>query len=155
METNVINTEEPVGLGGWLVVVGIGIIIAPFNLVATTFPIYLSLPEVLEAFPSFGGRFVLVLETSFNLIYFFACLYSIRLFFLRHYLFPIAFIVISIANLSFQIVDGLLASIVLEMGTFFDHFKIVFPTFISVLIWVPYMRRSKRVKNTFVEGKNA
>lgn len=74
------------------------------------------------------------------------------LFFKKKKLFPRCFIGISLFTLLYGLIDALAARVVLPNEPIFDPdtMKELIRTFIGILIWVPYMLKSKRVKVTFV-----
>ena len=150
------------GLGGWLILVGIGVVVGPFRLAAEFVPLYYSIFtdgtfEVLttqgsEAYNPMWGP-LLVFETIFNSLIILASCYLIYLYFSKHYLFPKVYITIVLFSLVFIPVDAWLASFVLPDEPMFDPAttKELAKTIFTAVIWVPYMLISKRVKVTFVE----
>ena len=87
-----------------------------------------------------------------NLAFLAAGLALIVLFFLRSRRFPALFIGTAVANLLYVLGDAWLGSIVLPDEPMFDAdtAREVGSSAVGVLVWVPYMLASKRVKNTFV-----
>ena len=157
------NDNELKGLGGWLVLVGIGVVISPIRMLVTIPPIYLPLFqdgtwEVLttvgsEAYiPYFGA--LLVGEIVINLIMLIASLLLIYLFFSKHYLFPKLFIGILLFTLIFILLDAWLVTVILPGEKMFDPETTMefLRTLIPSVIWIPYMLISKRVQATFVEN---
>ena len=151
------------GLGGWLILVGIGVVIGPFRLAAEFVPLYYGIFtdgsfEILtspgsEAYHSLWGP-LLIFETVFNLLMILASSYLIYLYFSKNYIFPKIYITIVLFSLVFIPADAWLASFVLPDEPMFDPIttkEFARTLFISV-VWVPYMLISKRVKSTFVEN---
>lgn len=151
------------GLGGWLILIGIGVVIGPFRLAAEMVPLYYGIFtdgtfEVLttqgsEAYHVMWGPLI-VFETVFNSLLILASCYLIYLYFSKHYLFPKVYIAIVIFSLVFIPFDAWLASFVLPDEPMFDSAttKEFARTIFTTVVWVPYMLISKRVKATFVEN---
>ena len=156
------NHNELKGLGGWLILVGIGVVIAPIRLLVTYIPIYKPIFEdgTWEALTSVSSNAynplwgpLLIGEIAYNSIMVAASIYLIYLFFSKHYLFPKLYIVIVATSLVFIPVDAWLVTKILPTKPMFDPetTKEIIRVLIGGLIWVPYMLISKRVKATFVE----
>lgn len=154
--------SELKGLGGWLILVGIGVVLAPVRLLATYIPIYLpifsdgtwaALAAVESpAYHPFWGP-LLVGEVIFNSCMVAASVYLIYLFFSKHYLFPKVYITIAAVSLVFIPLDAWLVSFVMPDENILDPqtLKEFGRALVGGLIWVPYMLLSKRVKATFIE----
>ena len=150
------------GLGGWLILVGIGVVVGPFRLAAELVPLYYGIFtdgsfEILttqgsEAYHVMWGPLI-VFETIFNLLVILASCYLIYLYFSKSYLFPKLYISIVIFSLVFIPFDAWLATFVLPDEPMFDPAtsKELARTLFMAVVWVPYMLISKRVKATFVE----
>ncbi len=151
------------GLGGWLILVGLGIVISPIGLLATLVPRYKPIFEdgTWEALTTAGSEVynpyfssLLVGEITVNTIIVAASIYLIYLFFSKHYLFPKLYIGIIGASLIFILLDAWLVTKVFPGEPMFDpettkeFMKSLFPG----VIWIPYMLVSKRVRVTFVES---
>lgn len=150
------------GLGGWLILVGIGVVMNPIRLLVTLVPIYKPIFEdgTWEALttegsevyrPYFGS--LLIGEIAFNAIILAASIYLIYLFFSKHYLFPKLFIGVAAASLIFIPLDAWMVSKVFPGEPMFDLETAA--EFVRALIvgaiWVPYMLVSERVRVTFVD----
>lgn len=150
------------GLGGWLILVGIGVVMNPIRLLVTLVPIYKPIFEdgTWEALttegsevyrPYFGS--LLIGEIAFNAIILAASIYLIYLFFSKHYLFPKLFIGVAAASLIFIPLDAWMVSKVFPGEPMFDPETAA--EFVRALIvgaiWVPYMLVSERVRETFVD----
>lgn len=156
------DNNELKGLGGWLILVGFGVVIAPFRLAYEYGPMYYSLftdgtyefvtnPSSEIYHPLWGP--LLIGEAIYNSFMVFATVYLLYLFFSKHYLFPKVYIAIVGISLVFIPLDAWIGSFVLIDEPIFD--PVTMHEFLRVLIggiiWVPYMLMSKRVKATFVE----
>jgi len=152
------------GLGGWLILVGLGVVIGPIRMLVQTAPIYLPIfsdgtfgiltnPDSDYYIPYIGAY--IVGEVICNAIILLASIYLIYLFFTRHYLFPKFYILIVAGSVIFILFDA-------WIGTFFFPDEPLMDeeiarefgrVLIGALIWIPYMLVSKRVKLTFIEHR--
>ncbi len=151
----------PSGLGGWLILVGFGLLLAPLKLlgfVVQSFPpiVQDGTWEVLttpgsEAYHPLWAPLLLG-ELVVNLAFIGAGVALLLFFFLRSRRFPTLYIAVTIANLLFLLSDAWLGSIVVPDEPMFDAdtARELGRSVVGALIWVPYMLASKRVKNTFV-----
>lgn len=145
------------GLGGWLTLVGIGLVISPIALLIQVW-IYQVEPltgwgELFFLFPSLKP--LLIVEVLANLVLFVFSLHLLVLFFKMHHLFPQRFIIFYIVNIAVLLldiwaVDTFFPAAVLSAREFLRDFL---PPFISGAIWIPYMLMSRRVELTFVLGE--
>lgn len=160
---NMSENSESKGLGGWLVLVGLGVVLAPIRLLVTYIPTYKPIFEdgTWEALTTFGSEYynpmwapLLIGEISYNFILVVASLYLIYLFFSKNYLFPKLYICIAVVSLIFIPLDAWLVTKVLPDQPMFDPetTKEFARSLAGVVIWVPYLIVSKRVKATFVEN---
>lgn len=154
-------SDEPEGLGGWLILVGLGVVLAPFRvgffLLSTYVPIFTEgIWETLttpgnEEYHAFWGP-LLIFEIVFNLLLIVSWLTLAVLFFTKHRLFPYVFSGVMLVALVFIPIDALAFKLVWPDEPVFDPdtTKQLVQQVIGCLIWVPYMFVSRRVKNTFV-----
>lgn len=157
------DNRELKGLGGWLILVGLGVVIGPFRMVAEVGPLFYSIFtdgtfEILttpgtEAYHPLWGP-LLIFEAVFNSLMVLASFCLIYLFFSKHYVFPRIYIAIVLLSLFFVPLDAWIGSFVVTDEPIFDPAtaKEFARTLIAAVIWVPYMFVSKRVKATFVES---
>lgn len=150
----------PSGLGGWLILVMIGMILTPIRLgtfIATTLvPLYrngtweiLTSPGSESYHPLWAP--LLIFEFVVNLVFILACMALLGLFFTKSRRFPRMFIIFIAANLIFLVVDYVLGGQIPAVAAEGPVGAVeIVRTLIAALIWVPYMLVSKRVKNTFV-----
>jgi hypothetical protein len=155
------QSRGPTGLGGWLILVCIGLFVGPFRvlalLVETYLPIFqdgtwefVTTPGTDAYHPLFGP--LLLFEVLWNVALVGAAVTLLFLFFKRSQKFPKFYIVVAVAQLLFLIIDTWLASSLLVDEPVLDPETIqaFSQQLVTVLVWVPYMRVSKRVKNTFL-----
>jgi hypothetical protein len=150
------------GLGGWLALVGVGIIISPLRIIGQIFPIYsemfsngswaaLTTPGT-EAYNPLWTP-ILMGEMAINGGLVLVWGFITFLFFSKKRVFPKWYIGILLFTLAFILVDALTIKAVLPNEPVFDAetAKELGRTIFVALIWVPYMLVSKRVKATFVK----
>ncbi len=153
----------PVGLGGWLILVGVGVCLAPIRLLFElryypdlftdgTFAV-LTDPGF-EGYHPFWGPLILG-ELAFNVLMLLATLLLVGLFFTRHHWFPRFYILLLILSLLFIPIDIWLTTLVLPGEVVLDNDSLgqLVRLVVSSVIWIPYMLRSRRVRNTFVRGR--
>jgi hypothetical protein len=141
----------PSGIGGWLILLAIGQLLAPLRMaldIATSTTEYLKLPQTPE------WRSIVVGETALNLALLALVVVTSWFFFAKSARFPGLFLIQWFAIPTILFLDCLLVSVVL--GTSFldalmdDSSIPVLGSFMSAGIWMCYIARSKRVQNTFV-----
>ncbi len=150
------------GLGGWLILVGLGIIASPIKISVQVYPVYsklftsgswaaLTTPGTEAYHPLWAP--ILISEISINVVLALTWLFIAFLFFAKKRLFPKWYIGILVFTLTFMLVDAVAIKAVLPNEEIFDPdtIKELARTLVTMLIWVPYMLMSKRVKATFVK----
>ncbi len=156
-----VENPELAGLGGWLILVGFGVVVSPLRMILQIYPPYtemfsngyweiITTPGSQSYNPAFAS--ILIGEMILNGILFFSWIYIAFLFFLKKRDFPKWYIGIMAFTLIFIIGDALL------LMAFFPSISIADPetikeivqAIIGAAIWIPYMLVSKRVKATFV-----
>jgi hypothetical protein len=162
-EVTMTDGKGPKGLGGWLIVVGIGVVSTPIRMLVSALPVYWSIftDGTWQAITSKSSEFynpyfarLVVGEVIVNLILFGLSICLIYLFFKKHHRFPRLYIYMLIGSLLFVFLDAWLVSKVFPGIPFFDA-EMALPLWgalFGALIWVPYMLVSERVRLTFVEG---
>lgn len=155
------NPKGPVGLRGWLILVGFQVVFAPFSVLFVLIMAYLPLfidgtwesltTPGTEQFHPFWGP-LLVFEIVGNLAFFVASIVLAVLFFRKSRWFPKVYIALMLLNIANTLVDVWLASFVLPNEPMFDPdtMKTLTRSIFGLAIWGSYMLHSKRVKNTFV-----
>jgi hypothetical protein len=150
------------GLGGWLVLVGLGIVISPLRIIGMVFPIYSEIFsngswEVLttpgtEAYNPLWAP-ILYGEMAINGALVLVWIFVAFLFFSKKNAFPKWYIGMLLFTLAFILVDALAIKAMLPNEPIFDPetTKELGRSLIASLIWIPYMLVSKRVKATFVK----
>lgn len=157
------NEEKKLeGLGGWLILIGLGIVFSPLKIIALVFSTYSEIFsndawEVLtkpgtDAYNPLWGP-ILIGEILINTILVVAWVFIAFLFFTKKKVFPKWFIGILLFTLIFILIDALAIKLVLPNEPIFDEetAKEFVRTLIISLIWIPYILISKRVKATFIK----
>ena len=144
------------GLGGWLILVGIGVVLGPFISSNMVFQAYIPLftDGTLEILMSSDPLLVQIvyLEVIVNSALILLSIYLIYLFFWKKTTFPKLYILLLLSSLAFIIIDAFLVKIASPNDPVFDPetTKTIIRLGVTAAIWVPYMRMSKRVKATFI-----
>ncbi len=149
------------GLGGWLILVGIGIVLGPLQILFMIGTIYVPIFQdgTWEMLTSPGSPVydaawapLLLGELAFNTGMLIASLYLAFLYFTKRRFFPKLFIILTLVSLVFIPLDAWLVSLVLPGEPMWDPITIreFTRTAVATAIWVPYMLVSIRVKQTFV-----
>lgn len=151
----------PAGLSGWLVLVGLGLVVTPLRLASyvlqTLLPMFsdgtwhvLTTPGSANYHPLWGPW--LLAEIVINLFFVAASLYLLFLFFRKSWRFPKLYVGYLIANLLFVVADAFAVQFVLPDRPILDPetMRDLIRSLVGVALWVPYVFLSRRVKNTFV-----
>jgi hypothetical protein len=161
-DTGIVKPDSgPEGLGGWLILVCIGLFVSAgrilFQLHQTFVPIFLDGTWLLLTTPASENYHplwmpLLLFEIAWNVCSFLLVIYLIGLFFKKSSRFPAIYIVLLSLGAPFILVDAWLLTWILPDEPMLDpdSAKELFRSIVGLLIWVPYMVVSKRVKNTFV-----
>ena len=153
--------KDKEGLGGWLILVGIGLVFGSIGLLAHL-NVYkeifsdgtweaLTLQSSDAYTPLFG--ILMSLELIGNCVFLIAYICLTFFFFKKKRNFPKFYIIIILANLAFVLVDILFTKVVFPAEQMFDSetSRDVIGQIVSCAIWIPYMLKSVRVRNTFVK----
>ncbi|WP_376690613.1 DUF2569 domain-containing protein [Wenzhouxiangella sp. EGI_FJ10409] len=157
------ENRGPEGLGGWLILVGIGIVVGPFRMAFIMLETYRELGAngTWEILTTQGSGFyypelaaLIVVEMVVNLAILAASVYVAYLFFTKRRSLPAWYIGVAVFSLVFVLVDAIVVSAMLPDMPLLDSetAREMGRSLIQVCVWVPYMLVSKRVKNTFVNG---
>lgn len=155
------ENKELKGLGGWLILVAIGLVANAAILAVATFPLLNILSSDMWAFlieyqpevfnrRMWWGLWGLI---AANAVLLSAFLYLIYLFFKKHYLFPRSFIIIQVIAFIILLPYSYVASFLdpSDPSPVFDAG--LFRSALMTMIWIAYMLKSKRVQLTFVEHR--
>ena len=149
------------GIGGWLILVAIGIVVTPIRivmLIMTTYPEIFS-TGTWEALTTQGSETynplwapIIIGEILINFGLILVWLYMAYKFFTKSRDFPKWYIGIAVFSLVFIVADAFVVKLVLPNKPVFDPdtIKELVRSVIMVVVWVPYMLVSKRVKATLI-----
>ena len=148
------------GLGGWLILVGLGVIISPlYSLMAINeyLPIFQeNLIEELVSINPFWEYYIWT-EIIVNLIIFLCSVYAVFLFFTKKTFFPKFYICLLCGISAFMVLDTVVGEMLLQEIDYEEQYTDsesrmeTGKALLSTIIWVPYLLFSKRVKATFVK----
>ncbi len=150
------------GLDGWLVLVGLGIVISPLRSIVMLFSTYsemfsngswdaLTTPES-EAYNPLWAP-ILYGEMAINGALILTYIFVALLFFSKRKAFPKWYIGMLIFSPAFILLDALAIKAALPNEPIFDPktIKELGYSLIGPIIWIPYMITSKRVRATFIK----
>jgi hypothetical protein len=149
---------SPRGIGGWLLLVALGLVAQPFRLVSTMAQTYapldadtwrqLTTPGMQAYHPMWGP--LLTFEIAGNIVLVIGSVVLLFLFFAKKRIFPRAVVMFMVASLIFLAADELLGNMIPDITS--DHKSIteIIRYALTAAIWIPYFLTSKRVKATFV-----
>jgi hypothetical protein len=157
------NKNELKGLNGWLILVGIGVLIMPVRLLISGIKIFKPIldKDVWAALTTIGSAAynplwapLLIGEVFYNVLMFGSSLVLVYSFFFKRSYFPKLFIVVAITSLLITVFDAWVVTIILPNESLFDAdtTQAVRRNLMTSIVWVPYMLLSKRVKATFTES---
>jgi hypothetical protein len=153
------------GLRGWLILLGIGVVIGPIRSFSSGF-VWFSQASImlndgtLEVMTTPGSEYyhglwlpLFVFELIYAVALCFAALYLVYLFFTKHAWFPKVYIIISLIGIGVTALDAWLVTLILPNASMFDveSGRLFIQQIIGAIIWIPYLLSSERVKATFVE----
>jgi hypothetical protein len=150
------------GIGGWLLLVLLGLVITPFRafgmVITTHLPIFTSgrFNELIDpASPDYHPLWAVLLpfEVLFNVLVGSAAIVGLVLMFRRSRAFPKWMIGFYLFSAGFVIADLIVAQLIPAVAAqdMSEAAGETIRALVAAAIWVPYMRVSKRVKATFVE----
>ncbi|MCU8150880.1 DUF2569 domain-containing protein [Vibrio vulnificus] len=162
--TEVSERNEPLKIGGWLILIAIGVIIAPvrlFYFVGVSYPSIFT-DGTWEALTTYGSEIysplwgpIIIGEIVGNLLFAFLGLYLAYLFFTKKSVFPKWYLGLTITSTVFLLIDAYLVSIVapeIEMFNSDTTLEVVRSLF-SLCVWSPYLLFSQRSKGTFTKAR--
>lgn len=150
------------GVGGWLILVTIGLVVTPIRILVLVFSTYapiftgdawslLTTPGTAAYNPLWKP--MLLFELFGNVVFFLWAIALLVLLFGHKRIFPKLMIAFYLGNLLFVGLDFLLASNIPAVASNDDASSVgeLIRSIIVCLVWVPYFLQSERVKQTFTE----
>lgn len=158
------DKTELKGIGGWLILVAIGVTLSPFIAAGMDYATYSQAfsADTWNALtnsnsPAYTPYYALTVfaEMIISVIIDTYLFYLAYLFYKKKSGFPSLYIKLVFAIFAFTIIDIFVVSLVFPVLTVKDLFdpltiKAISQSIMAILIWVPYMKKSVRVKNTFI-----
>lgn len=152
------RTTEPKGIGGWLFFPILGMVLAPLWAVvsiARSFEVLLNL----STYPSLFQSLVIVETTAIVFVSIIAPVYLIGKLNSKSQYFPRRYIQWMFCVAAFVVLDTLAIYLMFKEQVdagklqIFDNetIRAWSQAIVGILVWVPYMLKSRRVRNTFVE----
>ncbi len=143
-------------IGGWLVLIAIGLIITPFRIIYQLFFTTTFYDEITWLSGWRLGNYTLLGLTVFELVYNIAivifAILLIVLFFERRSSLPKLIIIYFWMNVAISVVDAIIGFAYLtDTAERNETYKTLFRNLIAAAIWIPYFHTSTRVRETFVE----
>ncbi|MCG7530739.1 DUF2569 domain-containing protein [Psychrobium sp. MM17-31] len=156
------NEATALPIGGWLILVAIGVVIAPFRVsfeMASLFiPIFtdgtwdMFVEPTSEHYAPLLAAFI-ASEIVINLLIISCSFYLMVLFFKKKRYFPHWYFGLALASTGFILFDAAIAKIVFfpEIEMFdIDTIRALARSGFALLIWTPYLFVSQRAKDTFI-----
>lgn len=152
---------SPTGIKGWLLLVAFIVIVSPIRIAIESFhDFYITLiaenlwepltnPMSEYYIPYFKGT--AILELSVNMLLILTWLYIGFLFFTKKKLFKKSFVLLLVITPVVIILDATIAGAVLNINILDqDTIKSIIQSVFAAIIWSAYIKKSKRVMNTFI-----
>lgn len=161
VENNTLQNNEKVnaGLSGWLALVGLGLIV---GILMEVYELFGYFPLLADTYDIPGYLTFLQFEFLVTIVFTISLVYLLYLYFKKNKNFPKYYIIFLISTVIFALLDHFLLA-TLDVPTQ-EQQKIindvlsqnsgeVVKTIIVSIIWGTYMKKSKRVKATFIKDK--
>jgi len=139
------------GIGGWLILVAIGVVGAPLYALSVLSEILSLISGEDFQFLSLSIKAFVWFEMLFWGMMLLISAYVVFLFFKKKRDFPNWYIAIFLLFIAFSVSDMMVVNLLLPEEPLEDMIVAGFRTVIQAAIWIPYLLKSKRVRLTFVE----
>jgi len=152
-------------IGGWLVLVAIGLCVTPFRMLFDFFHnfqdffginTWIYITQKHNSFQQLFNSVLVVFELVYNSVFIVFSVLVLLLFFRRRSIAPRMVIIFYASTFIFLTLDSLIAFGVNDTSYSeiekVQVFKEISVSFIKAAVWIPYFIFSKRVKNTFIES---
>lgn len=154
----------PSGIGGWLVLPALGLVVTPLMILYQLYTNFLPLANadswsamIDRQSPIYHPLLVplIIWEIGMNVVLLAVTIYAAILFFRRSKRAPVWVIMWLILSLGIMLIDAAVGSqipVIAKEG-FRDSLRDLGRSITGAAVWIPYFLLSKRVKSTFVEDK--
>jgi hypothetical protein len=145
--------EDLDGIGGWLILPAIGLVVSPFVILHALFTANIPIlfgdkyQPFLNSHPAFTG--LLIFEVITNIVLIAALAGLNYLFFTKRKSLPTYMILYFATQLLVVLADGITAHALFPNGKLETAYTAIARSFVACLIWIPYFLVSRRVKATF------
>ena len=142
-------------IGGWLILVAIGLLLSPFRMVYDLF----NLPEVYDsqmwanllALKRYDLFAFILFTHVYNIVFFAYMILILVLFIKRRTSLPKLITIYFAVNCFMTVADSLIGGALdPSMTSKSEYYRNMFSTVVAAVIWIPYFNMSSRVKETFV-----
>jgi len=140
------------GLGGWLIIVAIGLVSAPIILLIVISSSLSLLSDPLTSsflieYPY--ERYLIFSQIIIKTVFICFFTYTVFYFFKKDRRLPKLFIILASSNAIYHLIDYLMSINIFGLQNYSD-FDLVLRSILYAAIWIPYFKKSERVKATFV-----
>jgi hypothetical protein len=139
---------EPRGIGGWLILPVIGTLLSPL---ITAYAAFQDAVVLLNASVSTALAAFIVVEFLYNFSLVIAWIFAAVLLFRHKRLYPRLFVALLVITLVGTALDLAVAAMAFDIKLDSSDVRSTVRSVVGLAIWGPYMHKSVRVKNTFVE----
>ena len=155
------DKSELKGIGGWLILPAIGVFLGPIIAIGMDFASYQpylqggdffgAVSSVNSMIPNFS--IIFWLEVLYAIVFDIFLIYLLYLMLAKKSFFPTLYARLIYISIVYLILDY--SAVYLLLGD--EYFRLdsldiraIFQTLFTLVVWVPYMKKSVRVKNTFI-----
>ena len=158
MNTELKDKILPREIGGWLYLLGLGVILTPFTFLTEMLDYYKDI-DLMLSIDYLAFTIFYLIEMIVNLAFFIISIYLVFLFVYRRVEFPKLYKFFIILSLIFLFLDAVVAMLLFPELSSADIFspdlvRSMAQQIVAVIIWVPYLIYSVRVKETFLVKHN-
>jgi len=139
---------EPRGIGGWLILPVIGTLLSPL---ITAYAAFQDAVVLLNASVSTALAAFIVVEFLYNFGLVIAWIFAAVLLFRHKRLYPRFFVALLVIMFIGTVLDLAVTAMAFDVTIDSSDVRSTLRFVIGLAIWGPYMYKSERVKNTFVE----
>ncbi|WP_019027698.1 DUF2569 family protein [Colwellia piezophila] len=149
--------KEPWGFNGWLLLLGLGILLSPIRLINNFWTSYAPIiadgtMEDILFNASLGFKSIVIIEIIANIGFLILSVYLIKLFFKKNVIFPKWYLIFAACTMIFLLADTLILSLMFPNIEFLttDVQTALASCAVALCLWSPYLYQSTRSKNTFI-----